>query len=95
MTTSTIVRRSLLALVLCACAPEDPTDSQSFESEEAMRPPLHPPPPEAIAACEGASPGDACSFTHDDRTLDGKCIEGPDADAPLACAPPPPPCSDP
>jgi hypothetical protein len=51
--------------------------------------PCHPP-PEAIEACDGASSGDACSFTAPDGdTIRGTCWKPDDApaDAPLACAP--------
>src|SRR5262245_18697064 len=43
------------------------------------------PPPEAIAACEDLEQCDACSVTHDERTLVGTCEETPDGE--LACRP--------
>lgn len=45
------------------------------------------PPPEAIAACEDKSEGDACSVEFRGRTIDGKCVNGPSADDALACMP--------
>jgi hypothetical protein len=50
------------------------------------------PPPEALAACEDKSEGDACTVQLGDRTIDGTC-EAP-TNRKLACVPadmPPPP----
>ena len=44
------------------------------------------PPPEALAACEGRSAGDACSFERDDEEVEGTCFTPAD-DKPLACRP--------
>jgi hypothetical protein len=83
--------RFLLALLLAACTGDDPASSQAaLAGDEASR--CMGPPPEALEACEGAAAGDDCAFeTPDGRTLEGRCHEGPVADAPLACVPPPPP----
>jgi hypothetical protein len=45
------------------------------------------PPPEAIAACEDQSEGDACSVEFRGRTVEGTCMAGPNGDEPLACMP--------
>jgi hypothetical protein len=50
----------------------------------------HHPSPEAIGACQGKQAGDACSFTHKDRSLEGACFT-PASDKPLACRPARPP----
>src|SRR5262245_58668190 len=57
------------------------TGARSAEAEG----PRRGPPPEAIAACEDLEQGDACSVTHDERTLEGTCEETPDGA--LACRP--------
>lgn len=47
------------------------------------------PPPEAFTACEDKAAGDACTITHDDKTITGTCISPP-ADAPdprIICRP--------
>lgn len=57
----------------------------------AEAPPRHPIPPEAIAACKGASAGTACSVEFHDRKIEGTCVEHPDYG--MVCRPnqPPPP----
>lgn len=37
----------------------------------------HPPPPEAIAACDDAEVGDPCAFDAPHGTVEGTCREGP------------------
>lgn len=50
-----------------------------------------PPPPEAIAACQGKASGAACSFTgRENRALTGTCFAPPQGNGenhPLACRP--------
>jgi len=50
-----------------------------------------PPPPEAIAACQGKAGGAACSFTgRENRALTGTCFAPPQGNGenhPLACRP--------
>ncbi|MCA9592389.1 MAG: hypothetical protein KC776_03735, partial [Myxococcales bacterium] len=48
------------------------------------------PPQEAFDACASAAEGDVCTVTFGGKSHDGKCVRGPDASAPLACAPPRP-----
>lgn len=45
------------------------------------------PPPEALAACEDKSEGDACSVEFRGRTIEGTCKSGPSDDDALACMP--------
>jgi hypothetical protein len=54
-------------------------------------PPPHGPPQEALDACKSLSEGAACRVTFHDRTMDGTCRKGPDANSALACAPAMPP----
>ncbi|MCC6525016.1 MAG: hypothetical protein IT373_20345 [Polyangiaceae bacterium] len=52
------------------------------------------PPPEALAACKDLAADAACKVVLPERSIEGTCRKGPDADKPLACAPahmPPPP----
>lgn len=45
------------------------------------------PPPEALAACEGLSENDVCSFESRRGSVEGVCRLSPQGKAPLACAP--------
>jgi hypothetical protein len=47
----------------------------------------HGPPPEALAACQELAVDAACSVKLGERTITGKCMQGPGADHPLACRP--------
>lgn len=59
----------------------------------------HGPPPEAFTACANASVNQACTVTHDGRSITGTCAAPPDGSTRLACrpehAPPPPPAAAP
>lgn len=48
------------------------------------------PPEEAVAACNGKSPGDACSFKLGDGEIKGLC-DNPPSDPTMACRPSGPP----
>jgi len=77
----------------------DQAQTQALSAEggngDGHRPPgpHHPPPPEAFDACNGKTADAACTVTHGDRTMEGKCITPPpDANEKrLLCAPPHPP----
>jgi hypothetical protein len=58
------------------------------------RRPHGPPPPEAIAACDGLEVGAACSFTLDGGTSSGVCHADPRGEGPNACGPDGPPPGD-
>ena len=45
-----------------------------------------PPPPEAIAACKGLKPDQACSFTSPKGTEKGSCVQR-DLSRPMSCRP--------
>ncbi len=51
----------------------------------------HGPPPEAFTACANASVDQACSVTHDGKTIAGTCAAPPDGGNRLACRPTSPP----
>jgi hypothetical protein len=51
--------------------------------------PPHPPPPEAIQACEGLDAGDSCSFSGPRGTIEGTC--GRPVGDDLVCVPDRPP----
>ena len=84
----------LLAGLATACV-DDATASDS-QTETAARGSgcRRPPPPQAaIDACSSQSAGASCAFDIDSHHITGTCRQGPNASAPLACAPdqPPPP----
>lgn len=45
------------------------------------------PPQEAIEACADQTEGSDCKVEFHGRTIEGKCVAGPDEDDPLACMP--------
>ena len=85
----------LMLGALGACSGAEPstgTAQTGVTAEQAQAPPGAPPklPQEAFDACASAGEGDVCTVTFDGHQHDGKCVRGPDASAPLACAPPRP-----
>jgi hypothetical protein len=70
-----------------ACRPERwrPGTAKSAGPNAASQQP-HAPPPEALAACQGHKPYDACSFTSPQGSETGSCFQ-PDSSRPLACRP--------
>ena len=87
------VAMSSSKLLLAACFLTLPLIASADEPRRPPHPP-HRPPPEAIEACTNKAEHDACSFTLDDRSIEGTCAKGPEEDKPLACRPahlPPPP----
>lgn len=83
-----------LFMLVTACIDDTSQDSQAStvgEGDDDGGCHRRPPPPEAFAACDGLAAAADCSFTIDGRAIEGTCRTGPDADSPLACAPPPPP----
>ncbi len=80
-----IIRVALFALPLSLAAC----------SQSGARPPgpHGAPPAEATAACASLAEGASCSVKMNDKTMEGTCKKGPEADAALACMPndaPPP-----
>jgi hypothetical protein len=104
---TTMLRRiSLLGMLLvggmvCGCSQEvgstETGQSQSGLSSTDQAGPRRmrrQPPKEAFDACKTLAEGATCSVKFHDKTLDGSCKKGPEADSALACAPakmPPPP----
>jgi hypothetical protein len=82
----TMIRISIaLVLSLAASACVDDASATTQASTVASGPPRCPPPPkEVFDACASSTAGAACSF---DIHVAGTCRNGPDANAPLACAP--------
>ena len=87
-----LIRICVALAFFTACIDDTSTDTQSSAIGDGIRD-HRPPPPEAFAACTSATAGDTCAFDIDGHHIDGTCRNGPDASAPLACAPdhPPPP----
>jgi hypothetical protein len=77
-----MLRLSAAAALLCALPLAAGADGKR---------PHRPPPPEAVEACRERAPGDACTVTLRDHTVDGVCREAPDGEGPLACVPDRPP----
>lgn len=82
---------------LSAVAQPEPGQAPVPQAPEQVQPnpghhPHHPPPKEALDACNGKAEQDSCSFVgRQSENITGNCRKGPDGQGPLACAPLHPP----
>jgi hypothetical protein len=73
------MKRQVMWLVLLAAG-------AALAQSQQRGPPRGGPPPEALAACSGQSEGARCSFSIQERSLNGTCRNGPRGET-AACVP--------
>ena len=94
MQLKSLLAAALLALISIAAsaqtAPPPPANGAPRSNQAGQGPGgphRGPPPPEALAACQGHAPGAVCNFNdREGKALSGTCFS-PQADRPLACRP--------